>query len=640
MSSIAYRSEIDGLRAAAVLGVVVFHFRPEWLPGGFVGVDVFFVISGFLIGSIVLAELEAGSFSLANFWARRIRRILPALLFMTVTALVAGRWLLFPADFTLLANQAFGALAMNANHVVLRLSNGYWGHAAESLPLLHTWSLGVEEQFYAAFPFVALWMYARFSIRAINWVVVSVILASYLACVLLTQIRPSWAFYLLPTRAWEIGAGVLTSILVRRYPAPRLAWAPILSLAGIIACFFLVRGDDSFPGWIAVLPVLLTSLFVYSSGSQAFGLGLLTNRLSVYIGKLSYSLYLWHWPAIFFASSFFVGDDLAGSRTAWALVGCLAGTLASYHVIEKAGKSLRRPYLFAIVSIASAVVLSFGLKASRATVEIPAGYVSTWSGSAYDALEDSKDSPEKKRAGVHFRELQPSGKRDQGIARLVEPPGFRGNALVIGDSHGIALGSVLEKALVENGFRAVFMTGNGALPGIGMSVRPKEQFAGKSLADMQLAAAAREKFDLLIVVARYENTSRKNADSILEYVRKVCRTGDIPRVLFIQQPPVLPFGDVSAPEWFAWSDQKHGRRTMLRPVSSDGVLAGIAYYEQNALRIPGADLLPTRSRFLDEQGHVVYGDGKSIYYFDDDHLSDEGAALIGPDLSRRLAAYR
>lgn len=296
---ISYRPDVDGLRAIAVLGVVLFH-AGLGMPGGFVGVDIFFVISGFLITSLILKDLQAGSFSFLDFWERRARRILPALSVLVLATLVAGWFLLLPADYRSLASSVI-ALGVAASNVQFWRKTGYFQTAAEEVPLLHTWSLSVEEQFYILIP---IFLFILFRIGRSSWVVLALgagaLLSFGLSCYTVER-SPSATFYLLPTRAWELAAGSLLAF-ARPIPNDRLrsimAWG---GAAAVLLPFFLYAPGIRFPGLTALPPVAGTALLIWSgmrlqSGTPPLPLKILAWRPLVWIGLLSYSLYLWHWP--------------------------------------------------------------------------------------------------------------------------------------------------------------------------------------------------------------------------------------------------------------------------------------------------------------------------------------------------------
>ncbi|MEM8850545.1 MAG: acyltransferase family protein [Pseudomonadota bacterium] len=296
--ALKYRPDIDGLRAVAVLPVLAFHFDQPWAPGGFVGVDVFFVISGFLITSIIRRELAEGTFSLARFYERRIRRILPALFAMMAVTMVAATLLFLPTHLRDAAQSAVAA-AFFASNILFWIEAGYFDAAAYTKPLLHTWSLAIEEQFYIFVPLILMAL-ARFRRSAVLWIGL-LTLASFALSALTTERAPTSAYYLLPWRAWELGLGALLALVtLPPLRAPLLRDAAALSGLGLIVLAIgTLDKTTAFPGIAALLPVLGAGLVIYAgaSGPGRIG-GLLGSALPVWIGKRSYSLYLWHWPLV------------------------------------------------------------------------------------------------------------------------------------------------------------------------------------------------------------------------------------------------------------------------------------------------------------------------------------------------------
>ena len=297
-----YRAEIDGLRSLAILPVVAFHAGIERLSGGFTGVDVFFVISGFLITKIILDELgdPAGSrFSILEFYKRRILRILPALA-VVLAATAAAAWaIMLPNEF-LATGRSVAATALFLSNVYFWRTSGYFADAAELKPLLHTWSLAVEEQFYVFFP-ILLVLVARFLRGRFALAIALLSAASLALCLVLTPRAPSAAFFLLPARIWELGLGAL----IAAGGVPRVADARArgalagLGIALILFGVFALSEEDPFPGWNALYPVLGAGLVIAYARDTAPG-RLLSAAPLVYAGKISYSLYLWHWPVIVF----------------------------------------------------------------------------------------------------------------------------------------------------------------------------------------------------------------------------------------------------------------------------------------------------------------------------------------------------
>jgi len=294
----AYRSDIDGLRAVAV-GLVLLYHAELGFDGGYIGVDVFLVISGYLITGIIRKQLAAGSFSLSNFWRRRVSRIVPAATLTTVLTVLAGWFLLLPREFADLASSAFAQQLMLANvYFFERLD--YFDGPAELKPLLHMWSLAVEEQFYLVYPFLLIAIH-RISARAILPVLLAIAVLSFGWSVFRVENDPAAAFFLLPSRSWELLVGALLH-WCPPLPEGRSRLAGLLSATGlgaIVLAALTYDGAMPFPGAAALVPTLGTAMIIHA-GRRPGGVGsaLLGNRPMVFVGLISYSLYLVHWPII------------------------------------------------------------------------------------------------------------------------------------------------------------------------------------------------------------------------------------------------------------------------------------------------------------------------------------------------------
>jgi peptidoglycan/LPS O-acetylase OafA/YrhL len=294
-----HRTDIQGLRAIAVLSVVIFHAMGDVLPGGFVGVDIFFVISGYLISGILMDEMERSRFSLGGFYERRIRRLFPALFVMLATVMVAGLVLLPPWQMAELGHTGFSTIFFVSNFDLFSMS-GYFDSEAQARPLLHTWSLAVEEQFYLLFPLVLLGLMhvARRQLRVILFVGA---LGSLALSLWTLQHNAAAAFYLAPFRGYELMMGALLARLPFPLRAP--GWLrDAVSVAGLVmiaASLFLINGETAFPGLAALMPCAGAALVLFAgAGGASLGGKLISNRLTAFFGGISYSLYLWHWPVL------------------------------------------------------------------------------------------------------------------------------------------------------------------------------------------------------------------------------------------------------------------------------------------------------------------------------------------------------
>lgn len=335
-----YRKDIDGLRAMAVLAVVLFHFDARLVPGGFVGVDVFFVISGFLITSIILPRIETDSFGFGWFYLRRIRRIAPAYFAVAATTLLAGCFLMLPEDLVQLAKSAFwSALSLPNLFFWRELDTGYFAADSRQVPLLHLWSLGVEEQFYLLWPAVLVAGLRWLNRRIAMWLLVAGTLGSFVLAQNLSLTSTAFAYYMLPTRAGELGVGALLAMLASAGNLrllPRVA-NEILALAGValmLASMLLLDETARFPGWNAFIPCLGAALVILSGihGTCAVTAPLRWPPV-VWIGLVSYSLYLWHWPVLAFIR--YYAGDLTPLLAAAAALATLLLTTCSYYLIER-----------------------------------------------------------------------------------------------------------------------------------------------------------------------------------------------------------------------------------------------------------------------------------------------------------------
>ena len=304
----SYRADIEGLRAVAVLLVLVYHAEFSWASGGFIGVDVFFVLSGFLITSLLLREMvNTGTVSLANFWARRARRLLPASGVVLLATLLAGRLMLDGLSQAELARDALAACAFVVNIRFANVGTDYLASQLPPSPLLHYWSLAVEEQFYMLWPglLVVLVRGMRLSRRALGGVMAVMWIVSLGLCVWWTSRTQPNAFFLLPARAWELltGAGLAfiggTVVAVPKRLRGLVGWA---GLAVIVVSAVLLDGSSMWPGWLAVLPVVATAAVINAGDGNLRGpFALLRARPLQWVGARSYAIYLWHFPILILA---------------------------------------------------------------------------------------------------------------------------------------------------------------------------------------------------------------------------------------------------------------------------------------------------------------------------------------------------
>lgn len=359
--ALKYRPDIDGLRAIAVLAVVLFHLDPRLAPGGYIGVDVFFVISGYLITSIVLREIRADDFSLGRFYERRIRRLLPALFTVAAASFVVAWLFLLPNDFRL-HSEAMAATALFVANLFFWKKTDYFSDPVESLPLLHTWSLAVEEQFYIVFP-PLLVLICRYRPRWLPWLLAVSLLVSLGLSELALGDRPESSFYLPHYRAWELLTGAILSI--GAIPAPTSARVRNIlagtGLALIAGSVFLYDKNTTFPGFSAISPVLGAALAIHAGSGGAAWIGRrLGGKTLVFFGLISYSLYLWHWPLFVFVRYALAPGQSALPLDAGLLVAAIVLATLSWRFVERPFRRgrgrTRRAALFTAASLALAAM--------------------------------------------------------------------------------------------------------------------------------------------------------------------------------------------------------------------------------------------------------------------------------------------
>ncbi|WP_108262089.1 acyltransferase family protein [Mangrovicoccus ximenensis] len=436
MKSAQYRPDIDGLRFFAVIPVVLFHAGISGFSGGFVGVDVFFVISGYLITRIILSELDQKKFSIVRFYERRIRRIFPALFALIAFVCIVSPLALLPSELKTLPYEILGALAFVANIVFWQQSD-YFTTSAEEKPLLHTWSLGVEEQFYIFVPLI-LWLLVRYARRGVLPMILAGLAVSCALSIWLTPLRNSAAFYLLPPRAWEllIGSVLATGIPRMRSPVVNESAAG-LGLLCLLAAVFTFDEHTSFPGYAAALPVMGSALIIQFAQGTAVG-RLLGSRPLVFIGLISYSLYLWHWPLVVFFRDWGLLESMAGRGAVVVLSVILAW--ASWKFIET---PFRRPVnwprlrLFWFAGIGSGV-----LAATAGALYLTDGWPSRFTPEnvAFDQARNDI-SPERQRCHINW------GRRPfETLCRLGTTGDQEPDTLLWGDSHGVEVAAAFAEA--------------------------------------------------------------------------------------------------------------------------------------------------------------------------------------------------
>ncbi len=454
-SAIRYRRDVDGLRSVAILPVLLFHAHVPGFPGGYVGVDIFFVISGFLITGIIARDIDAGCFSILRFYERRFRRIVPALSAMILAVLAASAWLYFPGDLEGVPRSSLAA-SVFASNLWFFTDTGYFAGGADVKPLLHTWSLAVEEQYYMGFP-ILLMLLARFASRWRAAVVGGIALFSLALAILMQRDTSGFTFYLLPTRAWELFAGALLALgavpaIRARWLREAVAWGGLAAVAFAVFCY---DRTTIFPGVAALPPVLGAAAMLHASPGTSVG-RLLSIPLFVGIGLVSYSLYLWHWPLIVF-TEYATDLPLAGVRRMIVIAASFAAAITSWRFVERPFRDPARFSAKAIFAFTAGTTLL--ISAVSLALMTQAGWPSRFAPDALRLLAARQDvSPA--RARCHDNSLR--GDRPCTLGARARP-----DTMLWGDSHGVELSYALSEKLRHEGRALVERTTSSCPPAIG-----------------------------------------------------------------------------------------------------------------------------------------------------------------------------
>lgn len=454
-NAINYRPDVDGLRAVAVLSVVLYHFSHTVLPGGYLGVDVFFVISGYLITSIIWKEIQDNEFSIAAFYERRVRRIMPALSLMLLASTIAATMVMLPADLVGFGKSLLATLAFVANIYFWR-DTDYFSRAAEEKPLLHLWSLGVEEQFYILFPLVLIILF-RFWRRGVMPVVAIFTLGSLALNIIALQLGGgSPAFFLLPTRAWELGFGALLAVL----PASSYPGKLFSNILAIIGGGLLVISLGYAPSFFAIpkaFPAVFGASLLIFSGQRTLPTAsrYLAFRPVVLTGLVSYSLYLWHWPVIVFGQYYLVRPfNVQESLIALAAMVVLA--IFSWRFIE-------RPFRNKAMSILSVRNAALGsglvLAVCSAVLIVTAGLPSRL---------DARAAIINSAVGTNYRcpvaDYIAVGTSRACLMHLPSGKAQDADVVLLGNSHAQMYAPLWETILVEKGLQGLLLPINACLP--------------------------------------------------------------------------------------------------------------------------------------------------------------------------------
>ncbi|MFI5314477.1 MAG: acyltransferase family protein [Myxococcota bacterium] len=642
-----YRPDIDGLRAVAVLAVAFCHAGLPGFAGGFVGVDVFFVISGFLITQILVREIDGGSFSLLRFYERRIRRIFPALFAVQLAALGVGCWLLLPDDLVAMAKSVVATTFFSANFLFYGEA-GYFDAPSLMKPLLHTWSLAVEEQFYIVFPALLLLARGKLGGRYVAPAIATVAV-SFALCLVGTNNFREADFYLAPTRAWELGLGCLLALGA----APRLvtrAAREVAAFAGVaLIAYAVLRYSDNtkFPGVTALPPCLGAALVLWAGidGSSAVG-RLLSTPPAVFVGLISYSLYLWHWPLLVFASYVLARPLGVGE----------AGAIVALSVLIAVGswRYIERPFRGGASRIGRTALFRGAAAVSLATAA--AGLALALTGGLPGRVDETVTRLLATRAekdGIFaWCNFKRKGRRGDTWSReLGDPNAAAPSFIVWGDSHACMLAEPLDELARRSGRRGYLACGGGCPPFLldpsvierGACTTANERVFEALRADPGLRDVVmigrwalyfegqgykQERIRPPFQLTGRDGTQEKQIGAMVE--RTAAQIADLGRSAWIVGP--VPEVGVEVASVLARARMR-GRDVEISVTRAEYLerqRAVLARFERMR-SLPRVHVLLPHERLCGDTSCDVVRGGSALYW-DDDHLSREGASVVAPIL--------
>ena len=464
-----YRSEIDGLRSLAILPVILFHAGFKFFSGGFIGVDIFFVISGYLITSIIIKEKESGVFTLIDFYERRARRILPALFFVMLVSLPLAWFWLIPEDMKSFSKSLISICSFSSN-IFYWLSEGYFSTSSELIPFLHTWSLSVEEQYYLFFPILLIIIW-KFRFRFTLELIIFLALISFVLAEWASLIKPSAAFYLLPSRAWELllGSCVALYLSFNNTYKPSKSTKNTLSFLGLFLILYGVLYLDKntpFPGVYALIPTIGASLIILYATNETITGKVLSNKILVSVGLLSYSAYLWHQPLFAFARHRSIDNP---SQTTFLILSILTFVLAyfSWKYIEKPFREknkFTKKQIFTYAACGSIFFIAIGV-----TGDLNKGFLSR-----FNLKEETKNSLIPSNKGLGCFDKSDVQNRSDWLCRLGKE-NKETSFFVFGDSHSLSFFNSLDEISNKKNITGSYTGISGCIPFLGIYALRKDQ---------------------------------------------------------------------------------------------------------------------------------------------------------------------
>lgn len=645
MEHLQYRAEIDGLRTLAVLPVVLYHLGYGFISGGYYGVDVFFVISGYLITTILTRNIEQGNFSMYDFWIRRVKRLLPALLTVVFVILIVTPALIFKPVVKEILVDVFPTIFSYFNFHALSDFGNYWGTKSSNSFFLHVWSLSVEEQFYILYPLFLFFSFKYFKNFFGSLLVISII--SFLLFIFFLNVDRDFAFYMLPTRIWELSLGGLVS-LIKIDAVQRPFQSTSLAILGVIMILLSYFIGGEIISYRVALPTFGAALILlFASNNNIVG-SVLSQSIFVTIGKLSYSIYLWHWPIIVLFRNLDYQLHHVNEHVTNALIFSLTLVLAylTYTFVENRTRNYRHTPRLVILSVAIVSSFTFFLYKGFSAFYEPrynklTDYFRYYDISPKQAIPD-KDNPIDYYMDMLTRpEKFSEAYKEEGIITRVDNK--EPELVLFGDSHGVMWAKLLDEISNELKISRTFYTSTASKPFFNLK-NVNEQSENRCYSSSQRADYAKTfirnieewKPKVLFITCRWESLTENDKVSLNDLLMFLKQQNT--KVIFLNQPPRLGFMEnKNGSQFFTYLGlSNNSSYNYVDLYNNESIVRSNAYLEELKKKYNFVSVYDVFNK-MTENNKVKVLRNEDVLYYDDDHLTYPGTRECEYDIKKLIA---